>query len=52
MLVVTAVATNLEAVVIPELLNLFEHGAGIAGGGLAFLAAAYLRRQKKTETEV
>ncbi len=49
LLVISALATNLEAVVFPDALNVVEHGAGIAGAGIAFVVAAYLRRQDITE---
>lgn len=48
LLVISAVATNLEAVVLPDVLNVVEHGAGIAGAGVVFLVAAYLRRGEIT----
>lgn len=44
MLIVGAISTNLEAVVLGDLLNVAEHGVGLMGSALAFAAAAYLRR--------
>ncbi|MBO4248440.1 hypothetical protein IL252_11500 [Halomicrobium sp. IBSBa] len=50
LLVVGMVATNLEAVVLGEVLNFVEHGIGIGVAGLTFFAAAYLRRKNRIET--
>lgn len=46
LLVVGAVATNVEALFLEELFNAVEHGVGILASGIAFLVAAYLRRQQ------
>ncbi|ELZ38493.1 hypothetical protein C473_00202 [Halorubrum distributum JCM 10247] len=40
------VATNLEAVVLPMVLNFTEHVVGIGLAGLVFLFAAYDRRSE------
>ncbi|WP_415379238.1 hypothetical protein [Halosimplex sp. TS25] len=48
LLVVAALATNLENLFLGDLLNLAEHGIGLMGAGLAFLAAAYVHRQRLT----
>jgi hypothetical protein len=40
-----AVATNVEALVLGDVLNGVEHIGGLLGSGVVFLAAAYLRRQ-------
>jgi len=45
MLVVGAIATNAEALVLGDVLNLVEHGGGLMGSGLLFAAAAYYRRR-------
>lgn len=45
LLVLSAIATNLEGVVLADLLNFVEHSAGIMGAGIAFCVAAYVRRQ-------
>ncbi|AAG19984.1 MULTISPECIES: hypothetical protein [Halobacterium] len=51
LLVVGMVATNLEAVVLPVVLNATEHVVGIGLAGVTFLFAAYQRRQGMTATE-
>ena len=45
LLVVGAVATNVEALVFGDLLNVVEHGVGLMGAGITFFVAAYLRRR-------
>ena len=45
LLVVGAIATNVEALVLGDVLNVVEHGAGLLGSAVAFLVAAYLRRR-------
>ncbi|WP_281195545.1 hypothetical protein [Halorubrum sp. F4] len=45
-LAVAAFATNVENLVLPELLNLTEHYVGNLGAGLSFAAAAYLYRRR------
>ena len=51
LLVIGMIATNLEAVVLGDVLNLVEHGIGIGLAGLTFFLAAYLRRKNRIETE-
>ncbi|WP_134668449.1 hypothetical protein [Halorussus marinus] len=51
LLVVGMVATNLEAIVLGTVLDLVEHGVGVGAAGIAFLWAAYLRRNEVIETE-
>lgn len=46
LLVVGAVATNLEALVLGSVFDLVEHGVGLMGSGLLFAAAAYYRRKE------
>lgn len=48
-LVAAALATNLEALFLGDVLNLVEHGVGLMGAGLAFFAAAYVHRQRILE---
>ena len=45
LLVVATVSTNLEDLALGGVLNFTEHFFGLMGSGLAFLAAAYLRRE-------
>ena len=45
-LFVAAMATNLENVVLPDILNYTEHLVGNMGAGLAFAAAAYMYRKE------
>lgn len=45
-LAVAAFATNVENLVLPDLLNLAEHYVGNLGAGLSFAAAAYLYRRR------
>lgn len=52
LLVVGMVATNLEAVVLPVVLNFVEHGVGVGLAGVVLFVAAYRRRESLTETEV
>lgn len=40
-----AIATNLEAFVLGDVLNGVEHVAGLLGSGAVFLVAAYVRRR-------
>lgn len=49
LLVVGMLATNLEAVVLPVILNFTEHVVGIGLAGLVFLFAAYDRRSEITQ---
>jgi hypothetical protein len=51
LLVIGMIATNLEAVVLGDVLNLVEHGIGIGLAGLTFFLAAYLRRENRIKTE-
>ncbi|MFC7205175.1 hypothetical protein ACFQJC_16775 [Haloferax namakaokahaiae] len=44
LLCVGALATNVEALVLGDILNLVEHGAGIAASGIVFLLAARSQR--------
>jgi uncharacterized membrane protein len=44
-LLVAAFATNVENLVLPEILNLTEHVVGLLGSGLLFAYAAYHRRK-------
>ncbi len=41
LLIIGMLATNLEAFVFPEIMNLIEHGIGVAGAGIVFLYWAY-----------
>lgn len=45
-LFVAALATNLEYLLLPEMLNVMEHVVGNMGAGIAFAASAYLYRQR------
>ena len=45
LLVVATLATNLENLFLGTVLNYTEHVVGLMGSGIAFLAAAYLRRK-------
>ena len=51
LLVVGAVATNVEALAFGDLLDVVEHGVGLMGAGITFFVAAYLRRQAVIEGE-
>lgn len=51
LLVVAAVSTNLEALLLGDLLNVVEHGAGLMGAALAFGVAAYKRRQNVLQSD-
>ncbi|ELZ81752.1 hypothetical protein C453_17089 [Haloferax elongans ATCC BAA-1513] len=46
LLVVGMLATNLETFALEPVLNMVEHGIGIGLAGVAFLAAAYVRRKE------
>ena len=46
LLVVATVVTNVENLFLGTLLNYTEHYLGLMGSGLAFLFAAYVRRQQ------
>ncbi|MFC6827198.1 hypothetical protein [Halopelagius fulvigenes] len=46
LLCVGAVVTNLEAVVLGDVLNVVEHAVGIAAAGVVFFVAAYTRRRR------
>ena len=50
-LAVAAFATNVENLVLPELLNLTEHYVGNLGAGLSFAAAAYLYRRRTIDDD-
>lgn len=50
-LLIGAVATNLEAVVLPGVVNLGEHVLGVMGAGVAFAVAAYMHRRDQIETD-
>lgn len=45
-LLVAAVATNIENVVLPDVLNFTEHIVGNMGAGIAFAVAAYMYRRE------
>lgn len=45
-LMAAAIATNIENVVLPDVLNLTEHYVGNLGAGVSFAVAAYLYRQR------
>jgi len=49
MLVVAALSTNLEGLLLGTVFNLAEHGIGLMGAGLAFFAAAYVHRKREIE---
>jgi len=49
-LVVAAVATNAEDLLLGALLNGVEHGVGLMGAGIAFLIAAYVHRRREIDT--
>ncbi|WP_436925659.1 hypothetical protein [Halosimplex amylolyticum] len=49
MLVIAALATNIEDLLLGELLNGIEHGVGLMGAGIAFFVAAYVHRQREIE---
>lgn len=49
-LFVAAVATNLEELFFPTLLNLVEHSVGNMGAGVTFAVAAYLYRERRIDT--
>jgi len=51
MLVVAAVSTNVEGLVLPTVFNYAEHGIGLMGAGIAFFAAAYIHRREITDSE-
>lgn len=44
-LVVGVIATNAEALVLGDILNIVEHGVGLMGGGIVFAYAIYQRRK-------
>lgn len=46
LLVAGMIATNVEAVILPVVLNFTEHVVGIGLAGAAFLFAAYQRRRQ------
>jgi hypothetical protein len=48
LLCVAIVATNLESLLLPDLLNGVEHAVGLLGSGLAFLAVGYAKRRALT----
>ncbi|QLH79885.1 hypothetical protein HZS55_01465 [Halosimplex rubrum] len=52
LLVVAALATNLEDLFLGDLLNATEHAVGLMGAGIAFLVAAYVHRKREIEPEV
>jgi len=45
MLVLGAVVTNVEHLLLGDALNLVEHAGGLMGSGVLFAAAAYYRRR-------
>ncbi|AAG19969.1 MULTISPECIES: hypothetical protein [Halobacterium] len=45
LLAVATLATNLENIVLGDVLNGTEHALGLMGSGIAFLVAGYYRRQ-------
>lgn len=45
LLFVGAIATNVEVFAFEPFFDAIEHGVGLMGSGVAFLVAAYLRRQ-------
>ncbi|WP_459193747.1 hypothetical protein [Halosimplex sp. J119] len=49
MLVVAALATNVEDLLLGGLMNGIEHGVGLMGAGIAFFVAAYAHRQREIE---
>jgi len=49
-LLVAAIATNFENVLLPDLLNYTEHIVGNMGAGIAFAVAAYLYRKNEITT--
>jgi|GEM_PF-1062353 len=51
-LFVAAFATNVEDLLLPEVLNLTEHFVGNLGAGLAFAAGAYFYRKEHIDAEV
>lgn len=44
-LVAGAIATNVENLILPDVINFLEHTVGILGAGAMFAVAAYLRRK-------
>ncbi|MFA1611932.1 hypothetical protein [Halobellus rubicundus] len=50
-LVVGAVATNVEALVLGDVFNFVEHAFGLLGSGVAFAYAAYDRRERLSAAE-
>jgi hypothetical protein len=46
LLIVATLVTNLENLFLGTVLNYSEHYVGLMGSGIAFLAAAYLRRRQ------
>jgi hypothetical protein len=51
LLVVATVATNVENLLLGDLLNYTEHVVGLLGSGVAFLVAGYIRRQQLFEED-
>lgn len=52
LLVVAALATNLEDLFLGGLLNGVEHAVGLMGAGIAFFVAAYVHRRHVLERSV
>lgn len=50
-LLVAAVATNVENIVLPTVLNATEHVLGNMAAGIAFALAAYVYRQRRIVTD-
>lgn len=44
-IVVGALSTNVENLLLGDVFNFLEHGAGLMGSSIAFALAAYYRRQ-------
>lgn len=52
MLVIAALATNIEDLLLGGLMNGIEHAVGLMGAGIAFLLAAYVHRRQVIERGV
>ena len=52
LLVVAALATNVEDLLLGGLMNGVEHGVGLMGAGIAFFVAAYVHRRREIEGQV
>jgi hypothetical protein len=51
LLCLAALVTNLEALILADVMNGVEHTVGLFGSGLVFLAAAYVRRRSLTRDD-